>query len=165
MSEAPAAVLTTDGWTSRATRKLPNSHMTSPPNGRWRATFFRHAPLRASPARIWPKRWQQWWKLERAQVSIPVTTDKARNLFHAVGAAGRGPRTRCSAPVINADFQKALAGQRLSGLPAKIREIVTFFHRSTAALVLEIKQEFLLLPVHKWIHHCLKSKITFWCEF
>lgn len=53
---------------------------------------------------------------------------------------------------INLASQKAMAVQQISRLLAKIRKIVTFFHRSTtAAHVLKTKQELLQLPIHKLI--------------
>lgn len=45
-----------------------------------------------------------------------------------------------------------MAVQQMSRLLAKVRKIVTFFHRSTtAAHVLKTKQELLQLPIHKLI--------------
>lgn len=68
------------------------------------------------------------WKLERANVTIPVTTDNARNIVNAVvGAAGLGPQIGCFAHVINLASQKAMVVQQISRLLAKIRKIVTFF--------------------------------------
>lgn len=56
------------------------------------------------------------------------------------------------AHAINLASQKAMAVQQISRLLAKIRKVVTSFHRSTtAAHVLKTKQELLQLPIHKLI--------------
>lgn len=107
--------------------------------------FFRHAPLRVTSGDLAREMTEavEMWKLERATVPIPVTTDNARNIVNAVGAAGLGPQIGCFAHVINLASQKAMAVQQISRLLAKIRKIVTFFHRSPT--VLKTKQELLQL--------------------
>lgn len=44
--------------------------------------------------------------MEQANGTIPVTTDNARNIVNAVGAAGLGPQIGCFDPVVNLASQK-----------------------------------------------------------
>lgn len=90
--------------------------------------------------------------MEPANVTIPVTTDNARNIVNAFGAAELEPNIGCFAHVINLASQKVMAVQQISHHLAKIRNIGTFFHGSTtAAHVLKTQQELLQLPLHKLI--------------
>ncbi|XP_056102446.1 E3 SUMO-protein ligase ZBED1-like [Rhinichthys klamathensis goyatoka] len=157
LAKATAVALTTDGWTSRATQSYltVTAHYIT---AEWelKSHVLQTRPLDSHTSEDLAKgitEAVEVWKLERANLTIPVTTDNARNIVNAVvGAAGLGPQIGCFAHVINLASQKAMAVQQISRLLAKIRKIVTFFHRSTtAAHVLKTKQELLQLPVHKLI--------------
>ncbi|XP_026112867.1 zinc finger BED domain-containing protein 4-like [Carassius auratus] len=59
----------------------------------------------------------------------------------------------CFAHVVNLAAKKAVSINTVSRLLARVRKIVTFFHKSTKAHhVLTVKQEMLNLPRHKLIH-------------
>ncbi|KAI4824513.1 hypothetical protein KUCAC02_013017 [Chaenocephalus aceratus] len=93
------------------------------------------------------------WKLERPGNTIPVTTDNARNIVNAISEAGLGPQIGCFAHTINLAAQKATGINQVSRLLGRIRSVVSFFHRSTtAAHILQCKQEMLNVPKHKLIH-------------
>ncbi|KAK1904112.1 Zinc finger BED domain containing protein 1 [Dissostichus eleginoides] len=82
------------------------------------------------------------YKLEKPK-TIAVTTDNARNIVNAVSEAGLGPQIGCFAHTYN----------QVSRLLGKIRRAVSFFHHSTtAAHILEQKQEMLHLPKHRLIN-------------
>ncbi|KAJ8356661.1 hypothetical protein SKAU_G00194550 [Synaphobranchus kaupii] len=94
------------------------------------------------------------WKLERPNMTIPVTTDNASNIVNAIHEAdGLGPQIGCFAHVVNLAAKKAVSINPVSRLLGKVRKAVTFFHKSTTAHhVLTVKQEMLGLPKHKLIH-------------
>lgn len=94
------------------------------------------------------------WKLERANCTIPVTTDNAKNIVNAIGLTeGLGPQIACFAHTVNLAAKSAISIAQISRLLARVRKVVTFFHRSTtAAFILKSKQEMLTLPDHKLIH-------------
>ncbi|KAL0188452.1 hypothetical protein M9458_015551, partial [Cirrhinus mrigala] len=96
------------------------------------------------------------WKLERPNITIPVTTDNAQNMVNAIKeATGLGPQIGCFAHILNLAAKKAVAIQQISRLLGKVRKVVTFFHKSTtAAHALKVKQEMLNISVHKLIHDC-----------
>lgn len=161
MAKATAVALTTDGWTSRATQSYltVTAHYIT---DEWELNshVLQTSPLESHTSEDLAKGMTEAvevWKLERANVTIPVTTDNARNVVNAVvEAAGLGPQIGCFAHVINLASQKAMAVQQIARLLVKIRKIVTFFHRSkTVAHVLKTKQELLQLPVHKLIQDML----------
>lgn len=88
------------------------------------------------------------WKLEEANVMVPVTIDNARNLVNAVGVLDYCHKQGALTMSLTQHHKKCSA----AGLLAKIRKIMTFFHRSTtAAHVLKAKQDLLKLPTHKLI--------------
>ena len=92
------------------------------------------------------------WKLERPGTTIPVTTDNARNIVNAVKEAGLGPQIGCFPHTINLASQKATGLNQVSRVLGRVRRIVSFFHRSsTAAHILESKQEMLNVPKHTLI--------------
>ena len=69
-------------------------------------------------------------------------------------AAGLGPQIGCFAHTVNLAAKSAISLNQVSRLLGKVRKVVSFLHRSTtAAHVLETKQEMLELPVHKLIHN------------
>ena len=94
------------------------------------------------------------WKLERPNMTIPVTTDNAANIVIAVNETdGLGPQIGCSAHTVNLAAKKAVSINGVSCLLGKVRKVVTFFHKSTTThQALTVKQEMLNLPKHKLIH-------------
>ena len=78
---------------------------------------------------------------------MPNTTDNARNIVNAVKEAGLGPQIGCFPHTINLASQKATGLNQVSRVLGRVRRIVSFFHRSsTAAHILESKQEMLNVP-------------------
>ena len=66
------------------------------------------------------------WKLERPNMTIPVTTDNAANIVNAVNETdGLGPQIGCSAHTVNLTAKKAVSINRLSRLLGKVRKVVT----------------------------------------
>ncbi|KAK7934311.1 hypothetical protein WMY93_005207 [Mugilogobius chulae] len=157
LTSVSAVALTTDGWTSRATESYltVTVHFIS---SEWkmmshvlqtRAIYDQHTSTNLAEAL---KEAVHEWKLERSYATIPVTTDNARNIINAVKEAGLGPQIGCFAHTINLASQKATGLNQVSRLLGKVRKIVTFFHRSTtAAHILQSKQEMLNVPKHKLI--------------
>ncbi|KAI4824950.1 hypothetical protein KUCAC02_020661 [Chaenocephalus aceratus] len=157
LSAASAVALTTDGWTSRATESdlTVTAHFI---NSEWemqnpvlltRPVYEQHTSTHLA------EKLQEAvaeYKLEKPK-TIAVTTDNARNIVKAVSEAGLGPQTGCFAHTLNLASQKAMAVNQVSRLLGEIRRAVSFFHRSTtAAHVLEQKQEMLHLPKHRLIN-------------
>lgn len=131
VSATPAVALTSDGWTSRATSLSP--HITLIRNGRWK-TVLQTCLVESHATDDLAKGLSEAvedWKLVRPNVTIPVTTDNAKNIVNAVTAAGLGPQIGCFAHTINIAAQKGMAVQKVSNHLAKMRRIVFFFHRST----------------------------------
>jgi hypothetical protein len=79
------------------------------------------------------------WKLERDNVTIPVTTDNSRNIVNAVALVGLGPHIGCFAHIINTASQKAMSVNPISRLLAKDQEVVSFHKSTTAAHVFKMK--------------------------
>ncbi|XP_071088919.1 E3 SUMO-protein ligase ZBED1-like [Haliotis cracherodii] len=94
------------------------------------------------------------WKL--ATVTMPsLVTDNAANMFVAAREAHFDHHITCFAHTLNLACSKALKIASVSKLLARMRRMVSFFHRSTtAAAVLKQKQKQLNLPNHKLINDC-----------
>lgn len=164
LSNAELIALTTDGWTSRATQ----SYMTITAhyiNDDWE---IENPVLQTRPiydahtsenlAEVLREAVVEW-KLDRPNVTIPVTTDNAKNIVNATKEAGLSPHIGCFAHTVNLASQKGLGVNQMSRLLGKVRKVVTFFHRSTtAAAVLKAKQDLLQLPPHKLV----QDVITRW---
>ncbi|KAJ8353394.1 hypothetical protein SKAU_G00209610 [Synaphobranchus kaupii] len=157
LSAAPTVALTTDGWTSRATESYltVTAHFI---NSEWEMknpVLQMHPVYEQHTSTHLAEELQEAvaeWKLERPRTTIAVTTDNARNIVNAVSEAGLGPHIGCFAHTLNLASQKAMAVNQVSRLLGKIRRAVSFFHRSTtAAHILESKQEMLHLPKHSLI--------------
>ncbi|XP_057684886.1 E3 SUMO-protein ligase ZBED1 [Corythoichthys intestinalis] len=154
---ASAIALTTDGWTSRATESYltVTAHYITP---EWtlasyvlqtRPIYEQHTSTILAEGL---KGTVLEWKLERPGTTITVTTDNARNIVNSVKEAGLGPQIGCFAHTINLASQKATGLNQVSRVLGKVRRIVSFFHRSsTAAHILENKQEMLSIPKHTLI--------------
>lgn len=154
LKTAHSVALTTDSWTSRATESFltVTAHFIS---SEWdmRSVVLQTRPLHEQHTSIHLaeklKEVVSEWKLERPGMPIAVTTDNARNIVNAVGEAGLGPQIGCFAHTLNLAAKKALEIKQVSHVLAKMRSTVSFFHRSTsAAYLLENKQEMLGLPKH-----------------
>ncbi|XP_078018496.1 E3 SUMO-protein ligase ZBED1-like [Epinephelus lanceolatus] len=94
------------------------------------------------------------WKLERANIPIPVTTDNAQNIVNAIRNTDVfGPHIGCFAHSLNLAAKKVVSLNSVSRLLGKVRKVVTFFHKSTTAhKVLADKQLMLNIPQHRLIH-------------
>lgn len=92
------------------------------------------------------------WSIQKETTTC--TTDNAANITLAVELLGV-IHIRCYAHTLNLATQKSLKLPQVSRLLAKIRKIVTFFHKSTtAAELLKRKQAQLDLPTLKLISDC-----------
>ncbi|XP_060768023.1 E3 SUMO-protein ligase ZBED1-like [Neoarius graeffei] len=154
LKAAHSIALTTDSWTSWATESFltVTAHFISP---EWdmRTVVLQTRPLHEqhTSTHLAEKLNEvvTEWKLERRGMPIAVTTDNARNIVNAVGEAGLGPHIACFAHTLNLAAKKALEIKQVLHVLAKMRSTVAFFHRSTtAAYILERKQEMLGLPKH-----------------
>ncbi|KAI7789392.1 putative zinc finger BED domain-containing protein 1-like [Triplophysa rosa] len=158
LNNAKFLTLTTDGWTSHATQSfmtitahyITDNWVIANPVLQTRAIYESHtndhlsAILQVAVAE---------WKIARENATIPVTTDNNKNIVNAVEATGFSPNIWCFAHTVNLASQKGMVINQMSRLLGRVREIVTFFHRSstTAAALLKDKQELLQLPPHKII--------------
>lgn len=158
LANASAIALTTDTWTSRATESyltVTAHHITPDWNMvshvlQTRPLYEQHTSTNLAGEL---KQAVLEWKLERPGTIIPVTTDNARNIVNSVSEAGLGPQIGCFAHTINLASQKATGLNQVSRVLGRVRRIVSFFHHSTtAAHILESKQEMLDLPKHTLIH-------------
>ncbi|XP_063049938.1 E3 SUMO-protein ligase ZBED1-like isoform X1 [Engraulis encrasicolus] len=159
LSEACQVALTTDGWTSRSTESyltVTAHHIT--PQWELRSCVLQTRPIYESHTSEFLsqklREVVEEWALERGSGSIPVTTDNAKNIVNAVGLTeGLGPQISCFAHTVNLAAKSAISNAQIARLLARVRKVVTFFHRSTtAAFVLKTKQDLLTLPDHKLIH-------------
>ena len=80
----------------------------------------------------------------------PLVVDNAANTTKAALLLECGFHVGCLAHTVNLAVQKSLKVKRLANVLARIRRIVSFFHRSSVATtVLKAKAELLTLPSHK----------------
>lgn len=92
----------------------------------------------------------QEWNIPTALGVPPLVSDNAANMIKAGHLFGCALHIGCLAHTINIGVQKSLKVRSVASVLAKIRHIVSFFHRSTAAAaVLRAKAELLSLPSHK----------------
>lgn len=83
-----------------------------------------------------------------------MTVDNASNMTVALEVAG-AQKLGCLAHTLNLASNKAMSIQSLQRVLAKVRSIVTFFHKSNIATeMLKEKQLALQLPQHKLINDC-----------
>ena len=83
-----------------------------------------------------------------------MTVDNASNMTVALEVAG-AQKLGCLAHTLNLASNKAMSIQSLQKVLAKVRSIVTFFHKSNIATeMLKEKQLALQLPQHKLINDC-----------
>ena len=91
------------------------------------------------------------WRLPVIHGNPPLVTDNASNMVKAAELFG-SLRVPCYAHTLNIAVQKCLSVRRANQLLAKIRRIVSFFHRSNIATnILKAKAEVLELPQLKLI--------------
>ena len=78
-----------------------------------------------------------------------LTTDNAKNM-NAEDLAGMKPYKGCVAHTINLATQKGLQVPKMEKLLARVRRVVTYFHKSSIGMsYLNNKQTLLELPKHK----------------
>jgi hypothetical protein len=83
-----------------------------------------------------------------------ITVDNASNMTVAIEVAG-AQKLGCLAHTLNLASNKAMSIQSFQRVLAKVRSVVTFFHKSNiASEVLKEKQHALQLPKHKLINDC-----------
>jgi len=157
LNEAESIAITTDGWTSRSTQSYITitAHVI---NSDWEmeSVVLQTRPLFESHTGVNIAKVLQAavtdWELKRANHSIAIVTDNARNMDVAVREAGLEPHIKCFAHTINLATQAGLGVARVSRLLGRVRRVAAFFHRSsTATAVLASKQKLLQLPLHKLI--------------
>ncbi|KAK6183354.1 hypothetical protein SNE40_010854 [Patella caerulea] len=157
LSSAETVALTTDGWSSRATesymtitsvhnnvdwelvnyvlqtRALPESH-----TGEHVAEVLNEAVTE--------------WNLQAIDGAPPLVTDNASNMLKAGKLFETKLHVTCFAHTLNLACQKFLKVKRVSHLLARIRQLVSYFHRSNmASAVLKTKTHLLSVPEHKLI--------------
>lgn len=139
-----SVALTTDGWTSRSTQSyvtITCSHITE----RWTLKSYvlqtRELPeshTGKNIARVLQDAISEWG----VQASPPLVTDNAANMGIAAKEAGCTPHISCYAHTLNLAAQKALKVTTVSRILARVRRVVSFFHRSTtAAALLKVKTQ------------------------
>ena len=154
MTNAGRVAITCDAWTSIATVSYVTvtAHFI---NNDWqlvslvlqtRAMYESHTG--ANVADLLKKVASEWHLNDN---DLVLVTDNASNMVVAAQLGGF-VHVKCFAHTLNLACQRALKLPALSKLLAKIRRIVSFFHRSTVgAHQLEEKQKLLGLPCHKLI--------------
>nr|XP_057921458.1 zinc finger BED domain-containing protein 4 [Doryrhamphus excisus] len=158
LSRASAVALIADGWTCRAAVSYitVTAHYITPEWTLASHVLQTRVLCEQTSTHIAEelKRMVLVWNLERSGATmIPVTTDNAGNMADAVSEAGLGPQIGCFAHTINVAAEKVTGLNQVSRVLGKVRRIVSFFHRSTtAAHLLESKQEMLNTPKHDLIH-------------
>ena len=152
LMEAGRVALTCDAWTSIATVSYVTitAHFI---NKDWqlvslvlqtRAMYESHTGANVADLL---KRVAEEWHLN----DVVLVTDNAANMVVAAQLGGL-VHVRCYAHTLNLACQRALKLPSVSRLLARIRRIVSFFHRSTVgAYELGEKQKLLGLPCHKLI--------------
>lgn len=133
LSGAHSIALTTDSWTRATESFLTVILQTRPLHDQHTSSHLAEKLNEAVSER----------NLERPGMTIAVTTDNARNIVNAISAAGLGPHIACFAHTLNLATKKALEVKQVSHVLAKMR--------STAAYILESKQNMLDLPNHRLI--------------
>ncbi|XP_045201083.1 E3 SUMO-protein ligase ZBED1-like [Mercenaria mercenaria] len=149
--------ITTDGWTSRATESYVTITVTFI-NVDWKLVNFvlQTRPLPESHtaeniAEVIEYAVKEW-KLPTGLGGTvpPVISDNAANMIKAGKVLGCTIHIGCLAHTLNLAVQKALKVKSVSQLLARVRSIVSFFHRScVATAVLKSKAQLLGLPNHK----------------
>ncbi|KAK0145636.1 Zinc finger BED domain-containing protein 1 [Merluccius polli] len=154
LTNAGRVAITCDAWTSIATVSYVTvtAHFI---NNDWqlvslvlqtRAMYESHTG--ANVADLLKKVASEWHLNDN---DLVLVTDNASNMVVAAKLGGF-VHVKCYAHTLNLARQRALKLPALSKLLAKIRRIVSFFHRSTVgAHQLEEKQKLLGLPCHKLI--------------
>ncbi|XP_053177226.1 E3 SUMO-protein ligase ZBED1-like [Scomber japonicus] len=158
LKQAPYLALSTDSWTSRATVSYLTVTVHYIVDWKIKAFVLQTHPLYESHTSEHLAdellHAVTEWKLERASIPIPVTTDNAQNIVNAIrNTASFGPHVGCFAHSLNLAAKKVVSLNPVSRLLGKIRKVVTFFHKSTTAhKVLAEKQVMLNIPQHRLIH-------------
>ena len=153
LKESSFISLTTDGWTSRATKSFitVTAHVM---DEKWKLKEFVLSTAEMSDSHTAEnlaehlKKVCSDWDIELK--STAITTDNAANIVLAIEKCSPLVHVRCMAHVLNLSTQKALKGTNINRLLGRVRSLSTFFHRSSVAnsiLLKTLKQ--LELPVLK----------------
>ena len=153
LKTANDVALTTDGWTSRASQGfITVTAQFIDPDWQLKNYTLQTRVLEESHTGINIgedlKEALSEWDLTSKNPSI--VTDNAFNMSIAAREAGIEPHVGCLAHTLNLACTKALETPKVRKVLAKVRKIVTFFHRSnTAAAQLKRNQQLLDIPVHR----------------
>ena len=127
MSETRSLALTTASWTSRATESYltVTVHFITVEWG-LQNRVFQTRPIESSHTSVnfgeELRAVVAVWKLERDNVTIPVTTDNAKNIVNTVALAGLGKHIGCFAHIINLASQKCNISESNLSPPSKDQE-------------------------------------------
>ncbi|XP_041361859.1 E3 SUMO-protein ligase ZBED1-like [Gigantopelta aegis] len=137
LKDVPVA-LTTDGWTSRATQSyvtITTSHITEDWNLKSFVLQTRELPeshTGVNIAQVLTDAISEWG----LNKNPPLVTDNAANMEVAAIEAGCIPHIGCYAHTLNLAAQRGLKVNSVSRILARVRRVVSFFHRSTTAAAL-----------------------------
>ena len=146
VQNACAVSLMTDGWSSRATMSYTTvtAHFIT---DKWtleeRVLETLHTPESHTAEQVGDALYDtaRRWNTIREHSINAVVTDNAPNMVGGVAESGLDPHLGCFAHHLNLAAQKSLESTGLSKVLARVRRIVTYFHRSNlAAHALKQKQ-------------------------
>jgi hypothetical protein len=157
LEKATAISITTDSWTSRATESYVavTAHFIDPD---WEFKSYTLQTRQLSESHTGAHLADVLngtiteWNLQRRGKGPAITTDNASNIINGVKEANLFPHVTCFAHTLNLATQRGLKVPQMERLLAKVRKIVSFFHKSTtASAMLKSKQTMLQIPTHKLI--------------
>ncbi|XP_041375019.1 zinc finger BED domain-containing protein 4-like [Gigantopelta aegis] len=137
LKNVPVALMT-DGWTSRATQSyvtITTSHITEDWNLKSFVLQTRELPeshTGVNIAQVLTDAISEWG----LNKNPPLVTDNAENMEVAAREACCIPHIGCYAHTLNLAAQKGLKVNAVSRILARVRHVVSFFHRSTTATAL-----------------------------
>ena len=158
LKKAEFIALTTDSWTSRATQSYNTvtAHFIQPETWEMKAYVLQTRVMYESHTSENLSELLKCavaeWDLKRYGHMPSLTTDNAKNIMNAGELAGMKPHIGCVAHTINLATQKGLQVPKMEKLLARVRRVVTYFHKSSIGMsYLNNKQTLLELPKHKLI--------------